>query len=279
MQFLVTMPLAARYNYYIYDAFIDDFEASGRMLVILKHRSESLYKGKTLINIKITPLIIMTHYHSIIAKLALSCLLVMLTLGSEKSYSQGFSSASGDKIVTMNDKVNKNQFIWISDAPLESIRGTSEGVTGSLTMNPQNLTTIRGTISTQTLTMQTGNETRDHHLKSAEWLDASHYPSIAFTISSVTNIVVNGNSATGTATGTFAMHGATKQMSIPFHITYLPESAKTRERAPGDLVMITADFNVSLKDFNIAGQEGLVGSKVGESIKVTAQLFGNALPK
>lgn len=62
-------------------------------------------------------------------------------------------------------------------------------------------------------------------------------------------------------------------------MTYLPESEKTRERAPGDLVMISADFNISLKDFKIAGQEGTIGSKVGETIKITAQLFGNALPK
>jgi polyisoprenoid-binding protein YceI len=203
----------------------------------------------------------------------------LLVLVAGTTFAQGFSSGSGEKLVTMNDKVNKNQFIWTSDAPLENIRGTSEGVTGTLTMNPQNLSTIRGTISTQTSTMQTGNDTRDHHLKSAEWLNASHYATISFAIVSVANITVNGNVANGTATGNFTMHGVTKQMSIPFKMTYVPESAKTRERAPGDLVMIAADFNISLKDYNIAGQEGTIGSKVGESIKITAQLFGNALPK
>jgi len=202
---------------------------------------------------------------------------VAFTAGT--AHAQGFAVAGGAKIVTMNDKVNKNQFIWNSDAPLENIRGTSEGVTGTLTMDPSDLSTIRGTISTQTSTMQTGNETRDRHLRSSEWLDVAHYPLISFTITSVRNVTVNGTSATGTATGTFAMHGATKQMSIPFRMTYLPESAKTRERAPGDLVMIAADFTISLADYNIAGQEGMVGSKVGETIKITAQLFGNALPK
>ena len=203
----------------------------------------------------------------------------LLTLSVGTVYAQGFSSASGEKIVTMNDKVNKNQFIWVSEAPLENTRGSSEGVAGTLTMNPQNLSTIRGTITTQVSTMKSGNDTRDHHLMSAEWLDASHFPRISFTISSVSNISVSGNTATGTATGNFTMHGESKTMSIPFKMTYLPESAKTRERAPGDLVMISADFNIALKDYKIAGQEGTIGSKVGETIKITAQLFANALPK
>ena len=203
----------------------------------------------------------------------------LLTLSVGTVYAQGFSSASGEKIVTMNDKVNKNQFIWVSEAPLENTRGSSEGVAGTLTMNPQNLSTMRGTITTQVSTMKSGNDTRDHHLMSAEWLDASHFPRISFTISSVSNISVSGNTATGTATGNFTMHGESKTMSIPFKMTYLPESAKTRERAPGDLVMISADFNIALKDYKIAGQEGTIGSKVGETIKITAQLFANALPK
>ncbi len=199
----------------------------------------------------------------------------LLTSASVAS-AQGFGGVtSGTRSVTMNDKVNKNQFVWVSDAPLESIKGSSEGVSGTLTLDPANLSTIRGTILTQTATMKTGNETRDHHLKSGDWLDVYHYPSISFAIASVSNVQVSGNSATGTATGSFTMHGVSKTLSIPFKITYVPENAKTRERAPGDLVMISSEFNVSLRDYNIAGEQGMIGNKVGETIKVTAQLFGN----
>jgi polyisoprenoid-binding protein YceI len=217
---------------------------------------------------------ILTRFRSTLSIIAL------LVLGAGTAASQSFNvPGGGEKLVTMNDKVNQNQFIWVSDAPLENTRGTSEGVAGTLTMDTRDLSKIRGTITTQVSTMKSGNETRDHHLKSAEWLDASRFPLISFTITGVSNITVNGYSATGTATGNFTMHGVTKQMSIPFTIKYVPESAKTRERAPGDLVMISADFNVSLKDYKVTGQEGTIGSKVGETIKITAQLFGNALPK
>jgi hypothetical protein len=39
--------------------------------------------------------------------------------------------------------------------------------------------------------------------------------------------------------------------------------------------MIKASFKVPLKDFNIAGKQGIIGSKVGENIEITANLFGS----
>lgn len=183
-------------------------------------------------------------------------------------------NASGQKKVTLSDKVGKNQFTWVSDAPLEKINGTAEGISGTLTLDPKNVAGIRGTISAQVATMKTGNGTRDGHLRSDQWLDAAKYPTISFTVTSVKDVSITGASATGTAIGNFTMHGITKSVAVPFTLKYIEESAKTRERAPGDLVMLTAQFSISLKDFNVAGSRGTIGSKVGETIVVKAQLFG-----
>jgi len=184
-------------------------------------------------------------------------------------------NASGTKKITLSDRVGANQFSWTSDAPLEQIKGTAGGIGGTISIDPKNLSTMRGTISATVSTMKTGNGTRDGHLKGDAWLDAAKYPTISFTISSVRNVKVDGSSATGIAVGNFTMHGVTKELSIPFTLKYIPESNQTRERAPGDLVMITADFTIALKDFNVSGAKGLVGSKVGEEIAVKAQLFGS----
>lgn len=184
-------------------------------------------------------------------------------------------SASGNKKVTLSNKVGQNLFNWTSSAPMEKIAGTADGVTGTITLDPKNLATIRGTITVPVASMKTGNTTRDNHLRGADWLDAGKYPTITFTIASVNGLKVAGNSVTGNAVGSFTMHGVSKQLTIPFKLTYVDESEKTRERAPGDLVLVNADFSVALKDFNVAGSRGVVGSKVGESIDVKAQLFGS----
>ena len=205
--------------------------------------------------------------------------LATLMSGSAVSAHSLIKATAVVETITLNDKVNKNQMIWISEAPLENIKGATDGVTGTFTFDPSDVSKIRGTISTPTKTMKTGNATRDNHLVSAEWLDANHYPDITFAITSVESVKTVGSVSTATATGNFTMHGVTKRISVPFKLTYVPESDKTRQRAPGDLVMINADFTISLKDFKVAGQEGTVGSKVGEVIKINAQLFGNATKK
>lgn len=206
---------------------------------------------------------------------AVAVVLLLAALAIPASAQRLVVEASGQKRVTLSNRVGANQFNWISDAPLEKIDGTAEGVAGTITLDPKNLATLRGTVSAQVGTMKSGNKVRDGHLRGADWLDAARYPAISFTIASVSGIKVTGNSATGNATGTFTMHGVNKQMTIPFKLTYVDASDKTRERAPGDLVMISAEFNLALRDFNVAGARGLVGSKVGETIKVKAQLFGS----
>ncbi|MEO5930861.1 MAG: YceI family protein [Candidatus Kapaibacterium sp.] len=209
----------------------------------------------------------------------ISTIAVALVMGigaGSVAMAQGLTvTASGVKTVKLSDRVSKNQFVWVSNAPLENMKGTAEGVSGTLTLDPKNLSTLHGTVGAMVNTMKSGNAMRDAHIQSPQWLDGAKYPSISFTIGSVSGIKVAGNSATGVATGKFTMHGVTKSLSVPFKITYLDESAETRKRAPGDLVMITATFGVALADYNVSGARGTIGSKVGEKIQVTAQLFGS----
>lgn len=183
--------------------------------------------------------------------------------------------AKGAKKIVLSNRVGNNQFTWNSDAPLEKIQGTAEGISGSLTLDPANPSSLRGTISAKVATMKSGNDTRDEHLRSETWLNAAKHPEITFVAGSVSGIAATGNSFTARVTGDFTMNGVTKRMTVPVTVQYLDASSKTRSRAPGDLVMVTADFSVSLRDFNVAGSKGVVGSKVGETIEITAKLFGS----
>jgi polyisoprenoid-binding protein YceI len=200
-----------------------------------------------------------------------------LMINATVTFAQGASAAGGTaaRKIVLSDRVGHNQFNWVSDAPLEKIQGTAEGVSGSLTIDPRNPASIRGTITASVATMKTGNNMRDGHLRGDQWLDAARFPQISFTIASVKNVRKNGASTSGDATGSFTMHGVTRTLTIPFTLQYMEESARTRQRAPGDLVAITADFTVALKDYDVAGSKGIVGSKVGETIEVSAQLFGS----
>lgn len=188
------------------------------------------------------------------------------------------NGVSGQKSITVTNKVGENLVKFLSDAPLEKISGTAKGVSGKFTLDPNNLEATTGTISVEVLSMKSGVSKRDEHMYNPDWLDAAQFPSITFQILKLESIKVSNENGivnvSATAVGKFTLHGVTKEIKIPITLKYVKESEATKKRAAGDLVMVNANFNVALKDFNVKGKSGIVGSKVGETIQLDAALFG-----
>ncbi|MEZ4463464.1 MAG: YceI family protein [bacterium] len=155
---------------------------------------------------------------------------------------------------------------FISDAPLEKIVGTAAGA-GALTLDPDDLTTIKGTIKVKVESMKTGNDQRDEHLRSATWLDAAQFPEIMFeTVSVVVTKPVTGDEvkeAEVAVTGKFTLHGVTTEMTTPAVIKW-----------KGDKLKVDTKFQVKLDAYNIKGRDGVVGSKVGTNIDIEVSLKG-----
>lgn len=191
----------------------------------------------------------------------------------------GFGIGGGQKSYTLNNAVGKNALEFLSDAPMEQIKGTADGITGSFKLDANNLEATSGSISVAVTTMKTAIAKRDAHMYSATWLDAEKYPNIVFTLNSLKNITVSKdggkNVAKGQAVGTFSLHGQTKQITADVTIVFIPESAETKKRASGNLALVTTSFTVVLADYAIKGKEGVVGNSVGQEIKINATLFAN----
>ena len=190
--------------------------------------------------------------------------------------------AAGAKTVHLSDGVGKNQMKFTSTAPLEEISGTAAGISGSFRFDPADLGQFEGRIQVEVQQMKTGISKRDGHLRSKDWLDAERFPAIVFEIKRLDGVepVVRDTEkgravVKGRAVGAFSLHGVTVEKAVPFEATYILESEQTRKRAPGDFVMIQATFQIALKDFDIKGVQGLVGSRVGEVIDIQATLFGS----
>lgn len=186
----------------------------------------------------------------------------------------------GPQTVTLTNRVGQNLCRFLSSAPLEEFEGTADGISGSFVLNPQNLEATTGQIRVSVASMRTGITRRDEHLRSPEWLDAERYPSISFEIRGLTDVRITEQSSeratlTAKAVGVFSLHGVDKPMELPITLTYLLENAETRKRAPGDLVLVQSEFTISLRDFNIRGRQGVIGSRVGEVIRVWVTLYGS----
>jgi polyisoprenoid-binding protein YceI len=180
----------------------------------------------------------------------------------------------------LNNAVGKNAVEFVSDMPAEKINGTSDGVTGSFSMDAANIEATSGSIRVLVTSMKTAISKRDEHMYSDTWLDAAKFPEITFVIQKLENVSVNNkggrNVVTATAVGTFTLHGVTKTISAPVTITLVPESAESKKRASGNLAMVKATFVVKLADYNVKGKQGVVGKSVGETIAITANLFANS---
>jgi polyisoprenoid-binding protein YceI len=187
---------------------------------------------------------------------------------------------AGSKKYTLNNTVGKNAIDFVSDAPAEKINGTADQVSGSFTLDATNLEATTGRIEVKVESMKTANSKRDEHMYSDVWLDAAKYPTIMFDVKSLKDVKVttkDGKSVvTATAVGSFTCHGVTKPSTASITLTYLPESAETKKRASGNLVMIDTSFTVALADHNVTGKAGVVGKSVGQTIAVAAKLFANS---
>ena len=115
--------------------------------------------------------------------------------------------------------------------------------------------------------MKTGNDMRDDHLRSAQWLDAATHPEMSFEVVSVVAkpTVTEGDvkSADLEVTGKFTLHGVTTDLKAPATIKW-----------KGDKVKISTQFGIKLADYKVKGKEGIVGQKVGETIACEATLKG-----
>ena len=156
---------------------------------------------------------------------------------------------------------------WVSEAPVEKIVGSAAGQ-AKLTMNGDDLNSIRGTITFKVDTMRSGNTTRDEHLRSAKWLDAENHNEITFTVE---NVKVNGEKNKQVMTeviGKMSIHGITQPMTANAKIKVIKKEDGRKK------MRIKTHFVIELGKYEIKGKKGIVGKKVGEKIDVNATLIG-----
>lgn len=190
-------------------------------------------------------------------------------------FAQGFKvKASGEQTFNFTDKGGRNQTTFFSTTPVEDINGLGNGVTGSVSFNVNDLTTLKGKVSVSVASIKTGIDLRDEHMRSAGWLNAESFPEISFDIKKVSDIKsVADNKLTAKVNGNFTLHGVTKEVTANATLTFLDESEMTKSRAPGDLLGVQAKFNVKLSDFGVSNK--IIGQKVSENIEVSVNVVGS----
>lgn len=173
------------------------------------------------------------------------------------------------------DPKGVNNAVFKLDAPLEAIQGSANGISGSVTFDPENGFCAKGTIVVTTASLQVPNPMMNTHLHSSQWMDAAKHPEITFEVKELKNVKVSGDSTTANVVGTLTIKGVTKEITAPVKLTYLKD--KLGQRVPnlkGDLLVIRSTFTIKRSDFGI--NPAAPQDKVSDQIELALSIAGAA---
>jgi polyisoprenoid-binding protein YceI len=115
-------------------------------------------------------------------------------------------------------------------------------------------------------------------MRGSQWLDVEKNPEIIFEAKALKNVKTAGDKTTADVSGTFSLHGVSKELTIPVELSYLKDKLGERlgSEQKGDLLVLRANFSIKRSDFNIL--PGQMEDKVSDTISLTVGIVG-ASPK
>ena len=177
-----------------------------------------------------------------------------------------------ESVFDFKDPKNVNNIIFQMDAPLESINGSGDKISGNVTFNPEKPELTKGKIILESASLHVGNPVLKEHMHGKDWLEVDKYPTISFSLNKLHGIKKEGINYQAQAHGKMNIRNVTLDMKIPVKITYLKGMLVKRNRVEGDLLVIRSKFSVKRDDFNIQAGNNL--EKVANQIEISLNVAG-----
>lgn len=133
--------------------------------------------------------------------------------------------------------------------------GSFKGLDGTIEFDKDNADKTNFSMSVDANTVNTDNDSRDSHLRKAEYFDVANFPRITFKSDKV-----SGKGSKMTATGQLTIKGVSKNISIPFTAT--PKD---------DGFLFEGGFQINRRDFKVGGNSVVLGDNVTVSLSVFAK--------
>lgn len=165
-----------------------------------------------------------------------------------------FSSVAMAQVNTYVVKPGKPNLVkFTSKAPMETIVGTTDQISGSIVCDPTNLIeNVSVVMEVKMATLDTDNSTRNGHMRDNH-LHTDQYPLSRFELSNLTDLaqpnLTNGVPVRFKAMGNFTLHGKTNPITPEIEATW---------NSGSQVIEITATFSVKLPDYEIPRPQFLV---------------------
>ena len=135
--------------------------------------------------------------------------------------------------------------------------GNFSGLSGSIKFDPNNFAASDFDVSVDANTVDTDIESRDNHLRKAEYLDVKTYPRLLFKSTKVTKTNKDGYFY---MFGTFTIKGVTKEIKFPFTAT-----------AKDGGYLFEGSFKLNRRDFGVGGKSISLSDDLTVSLSVFAK--------
>lgn len=150
-----------------------------------------------------------------------------------------------------------------------NVRGQFNKFSGHIMLDGQDVTRSSAEVTIEVTSVDTGNERRDNHLRSADFFEVEKFPSMTFKSRKVEK---RGDQLI--MTGDLTIRDVTKQVEIPFELTG-PVAQRGRKRIGAEGTLKINRFDYGLK-WNQAVETG--GLVVGEDIRVELNISAVSAP-
>ncbi len=183
------------------------------------------------------------------------------------------TSYAAPQTFDFKDPKNGNSAGFKLVAPKETIEGSANGFSGTVTFDAANPSATAGKIVVAAKSLVVPNGMMRQHLQGPMWLEVEKYPEIVFEVKELKNVKTEGDKTTADASGAFTLKGVTKDVNVPVTLTYL--KGKLAERMPGhkgDLLVVRANFSIQRSDFNVNPHRN--EDKVADKIELTLGAAG-----
>jgi polyisoprenoid-binding protein YceI len=145
-----------------------------------------------------------------------------------------------------------------------TVKGRFKQFSGRIEVNDENPLVSSVTATIQTASIDTGQEQRDAHLRSADFFDVAQYPTIAFTSKRIEQLGEDRYRLIGDLT----LHSATRE--VPLEVTF---EGEVRDMQGKRRASYTLETSINRKDFglnwNVALESG--GWLVSETVKIAIE--------
>jgi polyisoprenoid-binding protein YceI len=163
------------------------------------------------------------------------------------------------------DAVHSQATFSVKHMMVSTVKGQFKVLSGSLNIDEQNPANSWVQAEVDTASIDTRDENRDNHLRSADFFDAASYPKITF---KSTKVEPNGNGEYKVS-GELSMHGVTKP--AVFEVEY---SGQSKDPWGNQRAGLSARTKVSRKEWGLTWNQVLEtgGFAVSDDVKIEIDL-------